>query len=131
MVMGKKTETVKHSIAFGYSFYPITYKNKKYVIEISELSKKYVDIYEYKEKKSFFKGHKGKKLCSYDCTDFAYKERPDGDVTFVLSIYTNGFRENYPDIIKGILEDMEIRLAYQRAKEEKLRKIEEWDGVIK
>ena len=52
--MEKKMQSVKHSIAFGYSFYPITYKNKKYVIEVSELSKKYVDIYEYKEKKIIF-----------------------------------------------------------------------------
>lgn len=128
--MKKKKETIMHRIFDGYSFYPITYKEKKYVIKISELSRKYVYIYEYKEKKTFFKGHKGKKLCSYDCTDFAYKEQSDGDVTFVLSIYTNGFRENYPDILKSILEDMEIRLAQQEARKKKLRENEEWDGVI-
>lgn len=135
--MEKKMQSVKHRILYGYSFYPITYKGKKYVIEITEIRKNYfesplyiVDIYEYKEKKTLFKGRKGESLCAYNCREFTYKTRPDEDATSISYIYSSGFRQNYPYILKNILEEMERKLAEEKAEEKILRKIRKWDGVV-
>ena len=107
------------------------------MIEITEIRKNYlesplyiVDIYEYKEKKTLFKGHKGKSLYAYNCREFAYKTRPDEDATSITYIYSCGFKENYPYILKNILEEMERKLAEEKAEEKILRKIRKWDGVV-
>ena len=42
---------IMHHTLFGYVFYPITYKDQKYVVEITDtFGSLYVDIYEYQEK---------------------------------------------------------------------------------
>ena len=129
--MEKKTETIKHNIFGGYAFYPITYKNKKYVITIKigmSACEHNVKIFEYKEKPTFFKKHKGKKLYSAKYGSF-FVSRRTGHIR-ISSIDSSNFTKYYPQILKNILWDAEKKLAEKEA-EEKLRKEnDEWDGVI-
>ena len=117
---------IMHHTLFGYVFYPITYKNQKYVVEITDtFGSRYIDIYEYKEKKRFFHGYKGEKLLSYETAGFEYR-RDDFSDGFTLSVDSDDFKKNYPSILKNIMESMEMRLVKKES-----GKVKAWDGVIR
>lgn len=138
MVMGKIEETVKHKVFGGWAFYPIVFKNKKYVIIIVGNYHTYytVNIYTYRTEKSFFKGYKGKKILTTAYSYFEYQTKalvagiPHINQHIVTSIYSSDFEKHYPHILKSILENSEKELAEKEAEEKMRKENDEWDGVI-
>ena len=145
MIMEKEIQLVKHKILFGYSFYPITFKGKKYLVNITSTSvgtpphsNNIVSIYEYKENATFFRGHKGKKLTSFNYGNFNFakeQKTPSGNRHFVVytikSIDSPDFERYYPEILEDIFEKLEEKWKEKEQREKKIQKNAEWDGILK
>ena len=129
--MKKKIEPIKHKIFGGWSFYPIVFKDKKYVAIITGnlYSGFQITIYDYQEEKSLFKGHRGNKVFSKIYGYFVLFKRstimgPDIPLRYnIKSITSSDFENNYPAILKNIFQD------YEKKCQKEKRNLE-WDGVI-
>lgn len=134
--MKEEKKSVMHRIYNGWSFYPITYKGKRYVIEVKKANFKvyqrlfyHVNFFEYKEKKTFFRGHKAKNIyyTSYSDFQFVPNDKECTETATITNIFSKDFTDNFPAILNNIFYDYENKLKEQKATIKNV----EWDGVIR
>ena len=119
----------------GWRFYPITYKDKKYVVEIKlggyKLSIEdyyvYANVFAFNEKKKLFRGHKGKVIFKSDMTKLQLNDRTYIDV---LNISEAKLKIRLPELMKFIFFDFEEQMKRKSEEEQMVREVEKWDGVI-
>ena len=127
----------KLPILDGYRFYPIEYKEKKYMAEIAILYPRFhpdkitvIDIYEYNEKRKFFKKGKffyGKEFDVVPVEKDAYLN--------MHAITREDLLMYYPQIISFLFKEYEretneANSEYQK-KEQQKEKAASWDGVVR
>lgn len=135
-------ETPKRPIIGPYRLiwrvYPITYKEKRYVVELRahvfvgrektiygmiEETKISCDIYEYNATKKILRGHRGRRVWYGDVTKLQIDE---GRELFLPRTTKDEFVLYLPQIIKAVFE------KYETSQNMKLRvqEAEKWDGVV-
>lgn len=122
----------------GWAFYPITFKDAKYVVvlefdgwcyaaKIDDL-KVMARCYEYAEKKKLFRGHKGKFVFSQDATVIALGDNEEIDIRKAT---TDDLKIYLQRIMKEVFQAWEDERQAQARKEKKVAEAETWDGIIK
>lgn len=119
----------------GWSFYPITFRGKKYVVDLRLKYKDYqgdiktiCSIFDYGEERKLFRKHRRNKLWTHDVSVI----KLDNDISLILT-YTSAeeLKLHLPKIMKAIFKEYEADI--QRKTEEELiitNNMNEWDGVI-
>lgn len=127
---------IMKKLSDGYRYYPIIYKESKYVVEIkiiepvfgtTDVRTTFGYIYEYNEKRGFLRKHKGKLI---------YKKKleivPLEKDLFLnmYELFSEDFLLYYPQIIRSLFRGYEL---YTNEKEEKQQKKKavSFDGVVK
>jgi len=109
------------------SIHPIVYQGKKFFIKLhspyNEEEKFFAEIYSYREKKSFFGGHKGKFLFRI------YMKEPSYFIDGVHN-YIDNVRIHLPVFMGEIFSLYEEKKAEMEKHCEEMKKAEAWDGKV-
>ena len=117
--------TVKHKILGGWSFSPIQYKNRTYMVKLTR-DFFFLDMFHV----SFFllENTKKKKIFSTVSSSFFYEK--NGILYPVTRLYSDDFKKNYPNILKCLFSDYEELLKVQQEEKKKMEDADKWDGII-
>lgn len=125
----------------GWSFYPITRKDHRYVVDLrwqcpvpadnlnafmDEL-RIFAQVYDYREQKRVFKGHKGKRLFSCDVTFLDLDEDTSLDLRRAS---TDDLKIYLPKIMQEIFLAFETDEQEDAERQKKVLEAAEWDGVV-
>lgn len=120
----------------GWSFYPITYGKRQYVVElrfptniqrIVAIEETQYIIYKY-SKNRLFAGHRGKRVFSDSFTSIQVSESKSIHPCYlskdVLKIYL-------PQIMKIVFQQYEAAEQFREELKKKVAEAEKWDGVVR
>jgi len=113
-----------------FTIYPITYKEKQYIInyDIGLLSE-HVTIYECRDKKHWFFGYRGEKIYSSKSIPCTNGMTPNALTDSICS--REEFELNIKEITEAVFIDMEKKQMDEICKEQKMKEVNLWDGVVK
>lgn len=126
-------------VPVGYEFYPITYKEKLYIVTLklalnditvkqAEDIKVRCNIFEYSEKKKFFQGHRGN--CIYKKEDISFIKIDEELAIDIRKLSEEEMKIYLPKIMKAIFEEYEKFVVQKEEKKKQIACAEQWDGKI-
>ena len=116
---------VKHRILGGWSFSPVQYKDKTYVVKLTR-DFFFIDMFHV----SFFllENTKKKKVFSTVTSSFCYEK--NSILYPITNLHSDEFKKNYPNILKRLFSDCEKLLKVQQEEKKKMEDADKWDGII-
>lgn len=123
-------------IPIGWSFYPITYINDQYVVELRVVSNVpkvenlRVDccIYEYGVENKLFKKHRRKRIFREPISVVSIEENK---IINIERATENEIKMYTPQIIAYIFQQYELAKQHNKDISKKIAESKNWDGVIK